>query len=142
MACVKNTMLIHAPVEEVFAYVDDPSNLPAVWPSMVEATNLERLADGRKRHEWVYKMAGIRFNGRSEDVEWVANQRIVTKTSGIDSTLVWTFEPEHDGTRVTLETTYTIPVPVLGRLAEAIIVKLNENEGAVLMANLKATLEG
>ena len=142
MACVKNTMLIHAPVEKVFAYVDDPIQLPEVWPSMIEATNLERSPDGRKRHEWVYKMAGIHFHGKSEDVEWVANQRIVTKTSGIESTLVWAFQPEGDGTRVTLETTYTIPVPVLGRLAEAIIVKLNENEGAVLMANLKAKLEG
>jgi uncharacterized protein YndB with AHSA1/START domain len=142
VAKVKNGILIHAPVEEVFAYVDDPINLPEVWPSMIEATNLERLADGRKRHEWVYKMAGIRFNGRSEDVEWVSNERIVTQTSGIDSTLVWTFQPEGDGTRVTLETTYTIPVPVLGRLAEAITIKLNENEGAVLMANLKAKLEG
>ena len=36
-------------------------------------------------------MASLRYEGSSEDVEWVENERVVTKTKGgIDSTFVWT----------------------------------------------------
>jgi hypothetical protein len=40
-----------------------------------------------------------------------------------------------------VEVEYTVPVPLLGKMAEAVIVKLNENEMNVLLANLKARME-
>jgi hypothetical protein len=36
---------------------------------------------------------------------------------------------------------YTIPVPVLGKLGEALILKQNEREADQAMANIKAKLE-
>ena len=42
---------------------------------------------------------------------------------------------------MTFEVAYTIPIPVLGKLAEAIIVKMNEHEGELILANLKAMME-
>ena len=91
---------------------------------------------------WVYKMAGVRLEGTTETTEYVANQRIVDKnTSGIEGTLTWTFQPEDGGTKFTAEIEYKVPVPVLGKLAEAIVVKLNEHEADMIMANLKARME-
>ena len=142
MAKVEKTITINAPVEKVFEYVDDAYNLPEIWPSMVEVSDVERLPNGGNKMRWVYKMAGMRFEGTSEDIEYVANQRTVAKSrGGIESTFVWTYEPEDGGTKVTVEVEYTVPVPVLGKLAEAIIVKLNENEAESLLANLKARME-
>ena len=57
------------------------------------------------------------------------------------STQTWTFQPEANGTKVTFEVEYTVPVPVLGKLAEAVIVKMNKHEGDLLLANLKAQME-
>jgi hypothetical protein len=34
-----------------------------------------------------------------------------------------------------------VPIPLVGRLAEAFIIKQNENEMDVLLANLKAKME-
>jgi uncharacterized membrane protein len=142
MAKMEKSILVHAPVDKVWSYMDEPTNLPAIWPSLVEARDVQRLPNGGKQWRWAFKMAGFRYEGDSEDVEWVANQRVVSKTKGgIDSTFIWTYEPEADGTRVTVEIEYIIPVPVLGRLAESIIVKINENETEVLLANLKAVME-
>jgi uncharacterized membrane protein len=142
MAKVEKTITINAPVEKVFEYVDDAYNLPEFWPSVVAVSDVERLPNGGSAHRWVYKMAGMRFEGTSEDIEYIANQRIVTKTrGGIESTHVWLFEPADGGTKLTTETEYKVPVPVLGKLAEAVIVKLNENEADVLLANLKARME-
>lgn len=142
MAQVKNTILIKAPVEEVFSCVGEPSNLPEIWPSMVEAKDVQPLPDGGHRFRWVYKMAGMRFEGSSEDVEVVRDERIVSHTKGgVQSTITWTFRPENGDTYVIFEADYTVPVPLLGKLAEAFIVRSNRREAETLLANLKARME-
>ncbi len=138
------TITIKAPVEKVFDYISEPTNLPEIWPSLVEIKDVQKLPSGGTRNRWVYKMAGILLEGTSEsvDTECVSNQRLVSKTKGgAESTQTWMFQPEAGGTKVTLEVEYTVPIPVLGKLAEAIIVKMNEHEGELILANLKARME-
>jgi len=142
MAKVEKAITINAPVEKVCDYINEPTNLPEVWPSMVEAKDVQRLPNGGNRFRWVYKMAGVRFEGTSEDTEVIANQRVVSKTKGgIESTVTWTFQPEAGGTKVTYEAEYTVPIPLLGKLAESFIVKQNEREAELILANLKARME-
>ena len=142
MAKVEKTIAINAPIEKVFGYVEEPTNLPEIWPSLVEAKDVQRLPNGGTSFRWVYKMAGVRFEGTSEDTDYVANQRVVSKTKGgIESTVTWTFQPEAGGTKVTYEAEYTVPIPLLGKLAESFIVKQNEGEAELILANLKARME-
>ena len=136
------SITINAPVTKIFDYLSEPTNQPEIWPSLIEIKDVQRLPDGKTKNRWVYKMAGIRLEGTSEGVESVANQRIVSKTKGgVESTQTWIFQPEAGGTKVTFEVEYTVPIPVLGKLAEAIIVKMNEHEGEVILANLKSRME-
>jgi hypothetical protein len=44
-------------------------------------------------------------------------------------------------TQVTFEIEYSIPIPLLGKFAEAFLVKMNEREAETLLANLKARME-
>jgi uncharacterized protein YndB with AHSA1/START domain len=142
MPKVEKSITINAPAEKIFDYWTEPANLPEFWPSVVEVKDRQRLPNGGNTFRWVYKMAGVRFEGTSEDVEYIANQRTVTKnTGGIESTIRMTLQPEGDGTKVTFENEYTVPIPVLGKLAEAAIVKLNQNETELLLANLKVRME-
>ena len=142
MAKVKRTITINAPVDKVFGYWEEPSNRPEVWPSLVEIKDVRRLPSGGHSMRWVYKMAGVRLEGTTETTEYVANQRIVEKTKGgLESTLTWTFQPEDGGTKMTSEVEYKVPIPVLGKLAEAVIVKLNEHDADAVLANLKARME-
>ena len=140
MATVKSSITINAPVEKVFEYTK-PENLPEVWPSLVEVKNVKELPNGGYSWDWVYKMAGMNFNGSSEHVEYVDNERTVSQSTGIDSTITWSYEPVAGGTKLTTLTEYKIPVPLLGKVAEAFIVKMNENESETILANLKARLE-
>jgi len=136
------TITIKATVEKIFSYISEPTSLPEIWPSLVEINDVKPLPNGGHSNRWVYKMAGIRLEGSSEDIEFVPNQRLVSKTKGgVDSTQTWIIEPEADGTKVTFRVEYTVPIPVLGKLAEAIIVKMNEREGDLLLDNLKARME-
>jgi uncharacterized membrane protein len=142
MPKIAKSISINVPAEKIFDYWTEPANLPEVWPSVVEVKDRQRLPNGGNFFRWVYKMAGMRFEGTSEDIEYVANQRTVTEsTGGIDNMITVTLQPEGDGTKVAFEVEYTVPVPLLGKLAEAAIVKLNQNEIELLLANLKARME-
>jgi len=142
MAKLERSITINAPVEKVFGYIAETTNLLEVWPSLVEVKDVEPLPTGGHSYRVVYKMAGMRFESTGEDTEFVANQRIVSKNSdGLEATVTWVFQPEARGTRLTFEAEYTVPIPLLGKLAEAFIVKVNEHEAELLLANLKARLE-
>lgn len=142
MATVERSVVIHAPVEQVFGFAVVPSHLPESWPSMVEVKDVQPLPNGGHSFRWVYQMAGMRFEGTSEDVEYAPNQRLIQKSrGGIESAITWTFLPEAGGARVTFLAEYTVPVPLLGRLAEAAIAKVNEHETEALLANLKTRME-
>jgi len=142
MATAKKSIKINAPVEKVFEFMMKPEILPEIWPSFVEMKNIKELPNGGHSWDWVYKMAGMRFTGSSENTEVVPNERTVSRTTGgIESTITWLYQPEDDGTNVTFEAEYTVPVPLLGKLVEAVIVKMNENEAEVILANLKARME-
>jgi uncharacterized membrane protein len=142
MASLQKSVFIDAPAAKIFGYINEPANLPEIWPSMIEAKDVEKLPNGGNRFRWVYKMAGMRFEGTSEDTECVDCERLISETKGgIESRVGWIFEPEGDGTRATFEADYTVPIPLLGRLAESFIVRQNQNESEVLLANLKVRME-
>jgi uncharacterized membrane protein len=142
MAKLKKTITINAPVEKVFSYWQEPTNLPEIWPSMVEVKNVKQLVNGGYSFQYVYKMAGMRLKGTSEDIEYVLNQRTVNKSQGgVQATQTFTYQPEAGGTKLIWEIEYTVPVPLLGKLAEAVIVKMNERESELVLSNLKARME-
>jgi uncharacterized membrane protein len=142
MAKITRSITIHAPVEKVYAFMTDPNNLPQIWPSMIEVKDVQPSPAGGYNFAWAYKMAGMRFEGASETTESIPNQRTVTRsTKGIQSTFVWVYQPAEGGTKLTVEAEYVVPVPLLGKLAEAFIVKQNEHEAEALLANLKARME-
>lgn len=142
MVKVERTITIHAPAKKVFDYIAGTTTLLEVWPGMIEAKNVKTLPNGGHRFHWAYKMAGVRFEGDSEDVEFVANKRIVSKTKGgIDSTITWEFKPQNGDTTVVFDAEYNVPIPLVGKLAETFIAKENEHEAEALLANLKSRME-
>lgn len=142
MESISKSILIKAPVEKVFDHVSDPNTHPGFWKAISDITNVQTLPNGGHSFNWKYKMGGMKFDGASEWVEYVPNQRIVSvSTKGIDSTLRWLFQPEADGTRMTFEVSYTIPMPLLGKIAENFLVKQNQGEVDSLLVNLKSQME-
>lgn len=142
MLKLERSVTIAAPVEKVFDYLDDRTNLLEIWPSLIEVKDIRPLPHGGKHFAYVYKMAGFRFEGISEDVEYVRPDHLFLKTSGgIDSSFEWRFIPEDKETRVILSVAYTIPGALLGKLAEPFIARQNEHEMELLLRNLKLRLE-
>jgi len=139
MARIEKEVTLRVPIEKIFNYISMPSNLLEFWPSLMEIKDLQSLPNGGYSGQWVYKMLGIRFEGTAKYTQIVPNQWFAIETEGgIGSTMTWTFRSREDITRVTLTIEYKIPIPLLGKLAEAIIVRMNDQEGDLMMSHLQA----
>jgi uncharacterized membrane protein len=139
MPTLRKSIAIRAPVERVFDYVGDPMNLLEIWPSLVAIRNVERHPAGNS-FDWDYKLLGLRVHGHTEPVEQVLNARQVSRSvTGIPNTFRWIYGARGDETEVTLEVEYELPM--LGRLAQGIVGRVNEREAYILLANLKRRME-
>ena len=139
---VKKSLEIKAPVERVFEFMTTPTNFPSVWPSMVEVSNVQAKAGGWHSFDWVYKMAGVKIHGHAAPQKVETNKFIEMRNeSGVPSTFRWTYEAKGTSTVLTIEVEYDIPSTLLGKVAEAILVKVNEHEMDTLLKNVKTTLE-
>jgi uncharacterized membrane protein len=133
---------VQAPAEKVFTYLADPKHLPEIWPNVIEVKNVKRASAGGFDFDWSYKMAGLKFDGRAEAVEYLQNQRLVWKTTkGLESTLRWKFMPEGSSTSLTLEFDYSIPPSLLKRGKEEVITRENEHEIEAMLANVRTKVE-
>lgn len=56
-------------------------------------------------------------------------------------TITWTLRNKESNTRLFFTIDYRVPIPVLGWLAEKTVIKMNENEADLLMANIQTRLE-
>lgn len=141
MAKVERSIIINAPVEKVFSYISDPNSELESMPSITDIRDITGQGVGQ-RWGWSYKMAGVSLKGESEVMEHIPNQRLVHKsTGGIVSIWTYTFNPEDSGTRLTVVVEYTIPVPVLGKVGERLVLKRTEREADLAMTNIKERLE-
>lgn len=142
MKKVSKSIDINASVERVYEFLTHPTNLPSVWPSLVEVSNVNRTSDGNHSFDWIYKMVGIRMHGHSATVRVEPQKYVESRTEGgIASTFRWRYEAIDSGTRLSVDVEYTIPLAVIGRAAEFVVAKVNEHETETLLANTKAILE-
>ena len=66
MPTLQKTITVKAPVEKVFKYIDEPTHLPEIWPSLFEVKDVESLPNGGHSFAWFYNMAGNRFKGTTK----------------------------------------------------------------------------
>jgi len=143
MKTIKRTIEIKAPVQAVYDFMVQPTNLPGIWPNLISVSNIVAASGGAHDFDWVYKMAGVHFKGhaKTEDAKPGKLQR-VRNEGGIPSTFLWTYEGSNGtGTKLTLEVEYAIPTPVVGKIAETLLAKINERDAETLLANLKDVME-
>ncbi len=141
MPRVHKSIEIKAPLKEVYDYIDNPETNPEWLMSMVEVHNITGSGVGR-HFDWTYKMAGIPLKGESTCTEDIPEKHIVVKTKGgVESTWTFDLEPRKNYTVLNLDIDYRIPVPVLGKLAEKILLKRNEREAEMDLMNIKEKLE-
>jgi uncharacterized protein YndB with AHSA1/START domain len=137
----ERSITIDQPLETVFDYIADPLHFVPIWPGLVEVKQVQTLPTGGYRFNYVYYLAGVRFEGVGEFIDFVPKTRIVCKlTGGIEGTLTFKFEPVAKETTVFFIVAYTIPTALLSKLPEVAFTELSVHEIDCLLANLKTVI--
>ena len=145
MAHIEHKHNIKVPIEYAFDYVVNPANRPQWLDKVLEVKDISPgpVGIGTSWNE-KQKVAGriIEFVAKITELDrprkWAMNM-VVPGGKGV---LVYTFEPENDGTLMTMTLDYTLPGAFFGQLAEKLLfdrfVKKSLRETA---ATLKILLE-
>jgi uncharacterized protein YndB with AHSA1/START domain len=121
MIKVERTLVIHRPVDEVFAYLSDVEHGPTYIAGQREAhkTSTGQMGIGTT---FATQSRLARRRSTHEVTEYEPNRRLAWKaTSGAPATTTWTFEPSGPSTRVTFAR--VARSPGLLRLAEPIFAR-------------------
>ena len=141
MAKIERSFIINVPDEKVFSYMSDATKLSEWLPGLSDVRDIRGEGLGQ-RSSWTYKMMGMPFKGESECTEYIPNERIVLKTMGsINSIWDWTLESQSKKTLINLVLEYTIPVPLVSRVGNRLILRRNEREADMAVDNIKERLE-
>lgn len=137
-------IVIDAPVEQVFAYTVDPTHKPEYFVGVEQVKDIQRLPTGGYAFTTVSKLFGLHVEGKTEQVEFVPNERFVAQehTPVMDATLSLRFERLEEGkTRVSGIGEYTLAGGFLGKLGEPFLAKYIEHAGEMSLKALKAHIE-
>ena len=141
MPKVEKTITINALPDKVFAYINDWKRNLEWWPSLVKVEDVTRQGAGC-HFRWTFKIAGLLLHGETEVVEYIPSERLVTQTKGGGvSTWTYVLRPHEGGTELGFSVEYTIPIPVLGKMVEILVLRQNERLAELGLANLKDLME-
>jgi carbon monoxide dehydrogenase subunit G len=143
MAKVTRKFNVKRKPEAVIDYISDVENHPAFIPPLKSVANI--AGDPKRkgtRWDWTFVMAGVEIKGKAETAEYQAGKRYSFKTTGIDSTFIYSVEPADGGSRVTADVVYEVPQGVLAKVADkAVVERMNEGDADRAAQSLKTILD-
>ena len=143
MAKVTRKFTVKRKPEAVIDYLSDVENHPAFIPPLKSVANI--AGDPKRkgtRWDWTFVMAGVEINGKAETADYQAGKRYSFKTTGIDSTFIYTVEAADGGSRVTADVVYEVPQGVLAKIADKTVVeRMNERDADKAAQSLKTILD-
>ncbi len=138
----KRSLHVDAPVEKVFDVVQDPRHFFAAFPEQDDSaiSDLHLTPDGvGSTYRWTTSMFGFHLTGVMTREQYVANERIVDRSS-TGPVWTWMFEPDPTGTTLTLAFEYSTRIPMMDKVVDKIAWKGDRDLDAIL-ANLKKSIE-
>lgn len=139
---VRRSILIKAPGEKVFAYVNDPHNLLDIWPRLVSIDRTWAATQGGLNFDWSYKWMGRRLKGVAQVAEWLPGQRLALSVkSELEVECIFDFEPVGGSVQVNLEMAFAVPTPTIKTLVETVALSIQSHELEIVLTNLKMRME-
>jgi uncharacterized protein YndB with AHSA1/START domain len=135
------SIVVNASPATVFAAIGKPDHIMRDVPNVVEVKDITGEGEGMS-YALVYKMAGVRVTMNCTWTEYVPSERLTIQIKGgIDARQTWTLTPQAGGTKLDVSGEYSVPVPLVGKVAELVLKRQNEREWEAVLANIKARIE-
>lgn len=143
MAIVQRSVQIKAPPRETMALLSDASRWPEWYPGMTELKIAAPFPAAGAKVEFKAKSAGMSMPITETVLDYQpAKLQLLQMEGMLSGRARWELTPERDGTRLTTTFDYTLPGGVLGKIADALMVKrMNGKSLEKGLHNFKALVE-
>lgn len=143
MAIVQRNIQIEASPRETMAVLSDASRWPDWYPGMTEIDIAAPFPEQGGRVTFKVKSAGMSMPIEETVLEYQPEKLQLLQMEGMLSGRArWELAPEGDATRLTTTFDYALRGGVLGRVADALVVKrMNAKSLEEALRNLKALVE-
>ncbi len=144
MARVEASVLIRAPLDDVYAQAKRVEDFPEFMPDIERVSVLERRGETFTLTEWVGVVEGRRIRWVEEDTWDDARRecRFRQREGDFDRYEgMWTFRADGDATRTSVAVEFEFGIPLIGGLLSTLLrIKMKENLDSMLAA-LRKRLE-
>jgi len=143
MAIVQRNVQIKASPQETMALLSDASRWPEWYPGMTEIDVAAPFPEEGGRVIFKVKSAGVSMAITETVLEYQPGKLQLLGMEGMLSGRArWELTPEGDGTRLTTTFDYALPGGMLGKVADALMVKrMNGKTLEEALNNFKALVE-
>jgi uncharacterized membrane protein len=125
MTRIAESVEVNAPLEEVFAYASDWRYWEKWWLGVSRFQPTTEVTRGNgTRYAYKAWIAGLTVGLETEIQDFVENVGWRgTVTKGLPHRTQWVFEAKGDTTRLTYILEYSLPIPLLGRLLDVLLMR-------------------
>ncbi len=143
MAIVQRNVQINASPQETMALLSDASRWPDWYPGMTEIDIAAPFPEQGGKVVFKVKSVGMSMSITETVLDYQPDKLQLLQMEGMLSGRArWELNPEGDGARLTTTFDYALPRGVLGKLADALIVKrMNGKTLGDALNNFKALVE-
>jgi coenzyme Q-binding protein COQ10 len=144
MATVHASIVIRAPLEQVYTLAKDIERFPAFMPDLERVTVTERTP-ASVTSEWVGVVQGRKIRWVEDDVWDDARHRCTFAQRSGDFTRYegeWRFEAVPEGTRTSLTVDFELDIPLAGALLSSLVRVLMRKNCESMLQALRGQLEG
>jgi uncharacterized protein YndB with AHSA1/START domain len=143
MAVVQRNVQIKASPEETMALLSDASRWPEWYPGMADLSITAPYPEQGGKVAFKVKSAGLSMPITETVLDYQPGKLQLFEMEGtLSGRARWELTSEGDGTRLVTTFDYTLPGGVLGKLADALMVKrMNDKSLQEALHNFKALVE-
>jgi carbon monoxide dehydrogenase subunit G len=143
MTSVQRNVQIDASPQETMALLSDASRWPDWYPGMMGIDITAPFPEAEGKVVFKVKSAGVSMTITETVLDYQPDKLQLLQMEGMLSGQArWELSPEGDGTRLTTTFEYALPGGVVGKLADALMVKrMNGKSLEDALKNFKALVE-
>jgi ligand-binding SRPBCC domain-containing protein len=143
MLTVSASVVVDAPRERVFGFMDRPANQVAVTPALTGVADVQSKPDGGKRLLYGYRVFGLVVTGELETTRYDPPEAITFAMRGdLTGEIRWTFEAlADDRTRLTYAADYDLAWLPVWPLVRPLVAWFNRRQLEETVANAKRAIE-
>jgi len=144
MAIVQRDVHINAPPLETMGLLSEATRWPDWYPGMVQIDVSAPFPEKGGKVDFKVKSAGMSMSITETVLDYQPGELQLLQMEGMLSGLArWELTPEGNGTHVTTTFDYALPGGVLGKIADALVVKrMNTKSLEQGLHNFKDVVEG